>query len=78
MERKVELERKERFMTPYKIPEEKVERAIDEAIKKLEKNVSKYWSTFSKTSSVNFLYPQGKMIIGYAAWKREFSGWHMS
>lgn len=59
MKRNVELERGERFAKPCIISEEKVDKAIEEALAKLERNIPRWRDSFAKTHSVDFLYPQG-------------------
>ena len=59
MARNIKLERPERFEKPHVIPQEKIDRAIQNALDKLEKDIPKWMDSFAGTCSVDFKYPQG-------------------
>lgn len=59
MNRDITLENKELFLEPYQIPEEKIDRAIEEALNKIERNMPKWKDGFAKTHSTDFLYEKG-------------------
>ena len=59
MVRNITLERPERFLKTYVIPQEKIDNAIKKALEKLERNIPKWTDSFAGTYSVGFKYPQG-------------------
>lgn len=59
MVRNIILERPERFAKSYVISQEKIDRAIKNALEKLEKDIPKWMDSFAGTCSVDFKYPQG-------------------
>lgn len=60
MERNIILKEPERFTDHYRIPKKKIDRAIENALKKLELTLPKWQEQFAKTCSTDYLYPQGK------------------
>lgn len=59
MTRNITLHHPDRFMHEHKIPEEKIDRAIETALHKLEEHIPQWMESFAKTCSVDFLYPHG-------------------
>lgn len=57
--RNVVLERPERFLKPYELPKEKIDLAIQKALDKLERNLSKWTEGFARTCSTDFKYLSG-------------------
>lgn len=58
-EEELRPERWERFSRTYEIPKEKLERAIEMALKKLERSLSEWTDTFPGTCSVDYRYEHG-------------------
>ena len=52
----IRLERPERFSGTYEISKGKLERAIEKALKKLERRLPEWTDTFPGTSSVDYRY----------------------
>ena len=59
MIRNISLKNQDRFEKPYVISREKIDKAIKNALDKLELNIPKWMNNFAETCSVDFKYPQG-------------------
>lgn len=60
MKRNIELTNPERFTESYRIPPEKIDRAICAALEKLERNMPRFKDCFAETRSTDYRYPTGK------------------
>ena len=59
VKKEIVLERPERFAGTYEVPKEKLEKAIEKALDKLERNIPRWMDQFVKTESSDFKYVPG-------------------